>query len=581
MLDISIPKVAKVVTSAASAEEFCNQYVRIVEKLDGTKLTFIRNGEPFDADNYLNNWIVSYKEGIVFPEEFSGLVGRGREEEIRKKSAGRSQYAFVHEHLAQVHKNTADFPKDYEFFVEFIQRKPTISRSYEKTGGLYLTGFGPTVFSLKGARVTSLAEFENDSEKFEYFRNALDLAPYPVLFEGRLDSADSLVEGSADPNIASKFENMRQELEDLIAVRSWKAVLSRIIDVFSDFTSSLGGDAEGVVISPLADPDTGQTTRYTDKLFKTSRADQHDQEMRKIKKQQEFGEGTKEQEVSYFDNLSNFVKSQISNDDLDNESLTSILSKISEIVYSMSRADFEKIGVDNVRKDLIVIQDDAISVARNIVGKRIAAGVRDSESSVSIGVVPMAVKPLHKGHWAIIEKAASENDKVFLIVSAKSRESGGIEISGSDMIKIWKRYLEPILPQNVDISYSGEPVGDTRGVIRLYTNDPEVSFKLYAGEDDKDRFDPASLEKYYPAQYAAGRIEPVFVKNVLLPDGGRISGTYMRGLLAQGKREEFESLLPDNLEDEAKGAIWEMLYKKEAIKESSIRYFIRESLRFV
>lgn len=578
MLDISIPKVIKVVTSAVAAAEFCNQYVKIVEKLDGTKLTFIRNGEPFDEENYLNNWIVAYKEGVVFPEEFTGLAGKGREEEIKKKSAGRSQYSFVHDHLRRVHKNTADFPTNYEFFIEFIQRKPTISRSYEKTGGLFLTGFGPAVFSLKGARVTSLAEFENDSDKFEYFRNALELESYPVLFEGRLNSVDSLIAGSYDSSIASRFENLRQKLDNLIQNKSWKEALNVIIDVFSDFTSALGGDAEGVVISPLPDPESGQTTKFTGKLFKTSRSDQHDQEMRKIKKQQEFGEGTQEQESAYYENLSRFIRSKIDEDDLDDESLSTMLAKISEIVYSMSRDDFSNVGVDNPRKELIVIQDDAISAARNIAGKRASAGVKGKGDKVSIGVVPMAVKPLHKGHWAIIEQAASENDKVFLIVSAKSRESGGVEISGSDMIKIWKRYLEPILPANVDISYSGEPVGDTRGAIRAYANDPEVSFKLYAGEDDRDRFDPASLEKYYPVQYAAGRIEPVFVKNVTLPGGGRISGTYMRDLLAQGKKEEFESLLPDELDDGAKESIWSMLFKESSINESILRMVIRECI---
>ena len=580
MLDISIPKVIKVVTSAVAAQEFCNQYVKIVEKLDGTKLTFIRNSEPFDEDDYLKNWIVAYKEGVVFPEEFTGLVGRGREEEIKEKSAGRSQYAFVHNHLKRVHKNTADFPADYEFFIEFIQRKPTISRSYEKTGGLFLTGFGPTVFSLRGARITSLAEFENDSEKFEYFRNALELESYPVLFEGRLDSVDNLVAGSKDSSISSRFESMRQKLDSLIGTRSWKEALSLIIDVFSDFTSALGGDAEGVVITPLQDPATGQTTKYTGRLFKTSRSDQHDQEMRKMKKQQEFGEGTKDQEAAYYENLSRFIRAKIDEDDLDDESVSSMLAKISEIVYSMSRENFENEGVDNPRKDLIVIQDDAISAARNIVGKRASAGVKGRGSFVSIGVVPMAVKPLHKGHWAVIEQASRENDKVFLIVSAKSRESGGVEISGSDMIKIWKRYLEPILPENVDISYSGEPVGDTRGAIRAYANDPEVSFKLYAGEDDRDRFDPASLEKYYPVQYAAGRIFPVFVKNVLMPDGERISGTYMRDLLSKGDKEEFKSLLPENLDDDSKDSIWNVLYKKSNLSESMLRLMIRDCLIF-
>ena len=603
MLDISIPAVYDVITSEVSAEEFCNQYLKIVEKLDGTKLTLIRNGEPFDKDNYLNNWIISYKEGVVFPEEFAGLAGRGREEEIRYQSSGRSQYSFVHEHLKRVHANTENFPTDYEFFVEFIQRKPTISRSYEKTGGLYLTGFGPTVFSLKGARVTSLAEFENDADKFEAFREALDLSAYPALFEGRWDSADSIREGIKSPQLAAVISPNLSKIDSLINDGAWKDLVAllagtkkkidnrteKIPGILSKFISTLGGEAEGIVITPLADPATGQTTKYTGRLFKVTHPEQHSQSARAQTKQTEFGEGSKEEEARYHGAISRFVRQKIEEDDLDDESLPTLLAKISEIAFSMTLEDFADLGVierdadgnPDAKKTLITMQEDLISSARNVAGKRASAGIGRSGSNVEIGVVPMAVKPLHKGHWAIIKQAASENDKVFLIVSAKSRESGGVEISGSDMIKIWKRYLEPILPTNVDISYSGEPVGDTRGAIRSYANDPEVSFRLYAGEDDRDRFDPASLEKYYPVQYASGRITPVFVKNVLLPDGGRISGTYMRDLLSQGKKEEFESLLPVELDDESKNSIWKMLYKPGNISESSLRYFIRESLRFV
>jgi hypothetical protein len=263
------------------------------------------------------------------------------------------------------------------------------------------------------------------------------------------------------------------------------------------------------VVSPIADPETGQTTRFTGKLFKTSRADQHDQEARRAKKQEEFGEKSAEEENVYYEKLSKFIRNKIDEDDLDDEPMGDAISFLSKIVFSMSREDFATVGVENDRKNLINIQEDALAAVRNILGKRQAVGLGKGRGSVSIGVVPMAVKPVHKGHWAVIEQAARENDKVFLIVSVKSRESGGVQISGSDMIKIWKRYLEPILPKNVDISYSAEPVGDTRGAIRSYANDPEVFFRLYAGEDDKDRFSPESLQKYYPVQYSAGRIEPV------------------------------------------------------------------------
>lgn len=578
MLDISIPKIVKAVTSNAAAKEFCNQYVRVEEKLDGTKLTLIRNNDDFDPDNYLKNWIVSYKENVVFPEEFSGLAGRGREEEIEKKSAGRSQYSFVHDHLRRVHPQTKDIPPGYEFFVEFIQRKPTISRSYEKTGGLYLTGFGPTTYSLRGGRVTSLADFENDSEKKSLFGQLLELSEYPVLFEGRFDSSDSIIEGCKDPKIRQRFESEKQKIDDLIFADDWKGVLGTVVNIFSDFTSSLGGDAEGVVISPVADPETGQTTKFTGKLYKTSRADQHDQEMRRVKKQAEFGEKSAEEEEIYYGNLSRFVRNKIDEDDLDDEPLELAISILSDLVYNMSRQDFFDVGVENENKNLINMQEDAIAAVRNILGKRRAAGGRKGKDITRVGVVPMAVKPLHKGHWEVINRAARENDKVFLIVSAKSRESGGVEISGSDMIKIWKRYLEPILPSNVDISYSAEPVGDTRGAIRSYAKDEDVYFRLYAGEDDADRFSSESLQKYYPVQYDAGRIEPVLVKNVAKPDGQRISGTHMRDLLARGEREEFEFLLPEDLSDADKESIWKILYKDKSLTESSIRLFVRSCI---
>jgi hypothetical protein len=579
MLDISIPRISKEIKTNAAAKEFCNQYVRVEEKLDGTKLTFIRNDTPFDEDDYLKNWIISYKEGVVFPEEFSGLDTARRREEIKTQSGGRSQYVFIHEHLKRVHPNTADFPLDYEFFIEFIQRKPTVSRTYEKTGGLFLTGFGPTVYSLKGSRVTSLATFENDAQKKEYFREALELEKYPVIFEGRLDSVENIIRGAKNSRIRSAFESRQDKIDEFISQNSWQAVLEIIVDIFSNFISDLGGEAEGVVVSPLPDPATGQTTRFTGKLFKASHPLQLVDKEREKKKREEFGEGTPEEESAYHGNISKFIRSKIEENDLYDEPVRSALDFLAKIVFNMSEEDFSNIGVENKNKKLIQFQEDAISAAGNILGKRAAVRSNKRKERINIGIVPMAVKPIHKGHWQVIKQAARENDKVFLIVSAKSRDSAGVQISGSDMIKIWKRYLEPILPPNVDISYSGEPVGDTRGAIRSYANDNDVFFRLYAGEDDKDRFSEESLMKYYPTQYAAGRLEPIFVKNVMLDDGGRISGTHMRDLLASRSEKQFVSLLPSDLDDRSKKEIWNILDKPETISEITLRSFVQMCIK--
>ena len=73
MLDISIKALDKSITSKKKAIDFIKKHVRVVEKIDGTKLTLIRNDEPFDPDDYTKNWIVSYKGRIIYPTEFKGL----------------------------------------------------------------------------------------------------------------------------------------------------------------------------------------------------------------------------------------------------------------------------------------------------------------------------------------------------------------------------------------------------------------------------------------------------------------------------------------------------------------------------
>ena len=46
--------------------------VVVTEKTDGTKLTLIRNSANY-SKNWQDNWIVSYKNNILNPEDFSGV----------------------------------------------------------------------------------------------------------------------------------------------------------------------------------------------------------------------------------------------------------------------------------------------------------------------------------------------------------------------------------------------------------------------------------------------------------------------------------------------------------------------------
>jgi len=151
-------KIAKMKTAAA--REFCQQDLKIVEKLDGTKLTIIRTDEDLSEDDPLKGWIVSYKEDVIYPEEFSGLKPGV---DVRSKAVGRLWYNEVINHLKRSMSDSSNRAfwqredvRDLEIFIEFIQRKGTLARQYEKVGGLYLTALGKAQYSKSGGRVTSV-----------------------------------------------------------------------------------------------------------------------------------------------------------------------------------------------------------------------------------------------------------------------------------------------------------------------------------------------------------------------------------------------------------------------------------------
>jgi hypothetical protein len=78
---------------------------------------------------------------------------------------------------------------------------------------------------------------------------------------------------------------------------------------------------------------------------------------------------------------------------------------------------------------------------------------------MKIGLIAMSGKPVTAGHWSLIETAAKENDLVKVYVSLSDRKRPGeLTVLGSDMEAIWKRYLQPILPKNVMVTYGGSPV---------------------------------------------------------------------------------------------------------------------------
>ena len=190
------------------------------------------------------------------------------------------------------------------------------------------------------------------------------------------------------------------------------------------------------------------------------------------------------------------------------------------------------------------------------------------------GILPMSGKPVHRGHWALIERAATENDKVVLFVSTSDRKrKGEITISGEDMNAIWTQHLVPALPSNVTVTFGGSPVRKVYEMLDKLSSRSDIdAVRVYGGAEDLTaNFSDASLRKYAGKLMKAGVIE-------LVPANERmfgISGTAMRELLSKGDMRRFMAELPP-VPSKSKCAIWDLL--RSRIDEACIREFVRTTL---
>ncbi len=413
MLDISIKALDKSITSKKKAIDFIKKHVKVVEKIDGTKLTLIRNDEPFDPDDYTKNWIVSYKGRIIYPTEFKGL--ESRDQEIKASALGTSQYKFVHDHLRKVHSGTGSIPLDTEFFIEFVQNKPTVTRDYGSKHGMFLVGFGSTGHAVSRGHIYSSADFENTSGLMREYRLMLQLGEFPVIFEGNFSSPEEIFRGSLEPKLKSMFQDgfANTDFSDPLSI------VSLVVSVFSNLQSSLGGAAEGVVLQ------VGGDDISTQELYKVLAADQHSKEVRGQKKSR-FRAASEDEEEFYKAEVSAAAQSfakQIPEGDLED-----MFAELSSLVYGMKDVPYHPV------KSKINVQEDIFLQAKMGI---LYSGTNEAQS---IAMIPMAAKPFHRGHDSLIQSAIEDgHDAVIVFLSMGGRE--GIE--PKDMVPLWRKVYVP------------------------------------------------------------------------------------------------------------------------------------------
>ena len=542
MLDISIKDLRKVITTPKKASDFVRKHITVVEKIDGTKLTLIRNDANFDPKDYAKNWIVAYKGHIIYPTEFGGLSGR--EEEIRKESIGTAQYKFVHDHLKKVHPETGSIPKGTEFFVEFVQNKPTITRDYAKKHGMYLIGFGSSEHAdVRGQLLTS-SNFEEDPEKLAVYAETLQLGTFPVVFDGNLSSRAAVEASIKDDGLR---ELLRLSLADVNFLDP-VGVVSGVADAFSKLESSLGGSAEGVVIH--VGGDEGQ-------LLKVLASDQHDKEVRQVKKQRY--KGTPEEEELYWKDVNSLVDDIL--DEIPVDDPEEMMDVLATRVYSM-----KDLGISHPAKTRLNMQEDLLLTAKL---RLFGTGTHRAKK---VAIIPMAAKPFHAGHDSLIKAAIDDgNDSVIVLVSTGGREA----LTFKDMIPMWRDYYVPGIKaqhgNKVVVRFTDAPGRETLLTASDLAKRGQAIVSIYGDEEDAPARAQAVVDKDPSLK---GK---VVARVVARKTTSGVSGTEMRSHLESGDKSAFVAGLPTWLDTSSKDKIWKNLSgkKNENVLRSCVQLIMR------
>ncbi len=196
-----------------------------------------------------------------------------------------------------------------------------------------------------------------------------------------------------------------------------------------------------------------------------------------------------------------------------------------------------------------------------------------SGSAQRVGLVPVSGKPYHAGHHFLVEKAASENDRVILFVSTSDRvRKGEYPIFGSDMEKVWQQELEKIMPSNVTVEYGGSPVRKVYELIgdACKLSGVEETYVVYSDPTDTAQNYPQSQrDKYMQPLCDAGQVIFAAEENPTSVTRGSgspdVSGTKLRQALEDNDFDTFSAGMPQGVNARN---VWDILTKSAATNES-------------
>ena len=387
MLDISIKNIDKVVKNDKLIKEFIGDVSTIEEKFDGTKITAVRNDQPFSND-FQDNWILAYKGNILYQEEFDPIDDK----DVKSHSIGLSQYKFVVDHFKKIHSNTKSVPKNTEFFIEFIMNKDTLTRDYKFKHGLVMIGYAPTKYeAFSGKLITNSGDMIFKGR--EKYADALSIDVPPLIFKGKLDSIQNFKKGIQVDTLMQTFEKYSDQLD----YSDLPSLYDTIKKIFTEFNSKFGGRPEGVVINNKMG------------ILKILAADQHDKTVRDAIKDRY--RMSREEENAYFKEVHTLADKLVKKIEI--KSLPNALKQASTLIYKMS-----DIPIAHEKKNLIQKKDDLYYTIKDKIIRRL-------EGNNNVYFQGKFVPPT-KAHFSIVEKMLKNYDKVIVgIVRGRSNKDIG------------------------------------------------------------------------------------------------------------------------------------------------------------
>lgn len=485
-------------------QRMANRVITVTEKFDGTKLTFLKTG-PSGRD-----WLLAYK-GNILPRSLFESASKSWND-MTGDSAGVMQYVIPVDHMIGHEQLLADIPEGTEVLIEFIQRKPTCLRDYGRYHDMFVISMCMSLFHVDntGTRLTTAKTSDIDPLTCESYRVSLGIPSPPVMFSGKLVDSP-LVIGNKSLQAPHRKATPRE----------WVQFKHRLSSVSEGFESALGGLAEGIVLQSATE------------AFKIVTAGQYERKTRLAKKMR-WQCPDKVDEEAYWKGINVTANTLLRN--------LSIHAQYDDLAMSV---------VQNIDSFVVVpprtrvnVCDDVLLTSKLLMDRRAALAGRES-----VGIVALAGKPIHSGHWKLIELAATENDRAIVYASTLDRGC----ISGRSMFRVWCDVLEKKLPKNVLLRFSPSPHLDSRRELASFIElDPKRSFVIYA-----DSVDGKSLA------IEAGMLGPqVSIRAISRESTTNISATQMRELLTNHHKNAFMALLPDALSVKERALVWDLLMRQ-------------------